>query len=42
MFEKMMAAKQVNDGNYWTVMREVFAEQVKSGKMPLNTELPAA
>ena len=24
------------------LMREVFAEQVKSGKMPLNTELPAA
>lgn len=24
-FEKMMAAKQVNDGNYWNVMREVFA-----------------
>ena len=23
------------------LMREVFAEQVKSGKMPLNTELPA-
>ena len=21
---------------------EVFAEQIKSGKMPLNTELPAA
>ncbi|MCA0207531.1 MAG: SapC family protein [Proteobacteria bacterium] len=24
------------------LMREVFAEQIKSGKMPLNTELPAA
>ena len=24
------------------LMREVFAEQVKSGKMPLNAELPTA
>lgn len=24
-YQKMMAAKQANDGNYWTVMREVFA-----------------
>lgn len=29
-FEKMMAAKQVNDGNYWTVMREVFAEDFEN------------
>jgi hypothetical protein len=25
VFDKMMAAKQVNDGSYWSVMREVFA-----------------
>lgn len=25
LFEKMMAAKQVNDGNYWPTMCEVFA-----------------
>lgn len=31
-FEKMMAAKQVNDGNYWSVMREVFAEDFE--KLP--------
>ena len=29
-FDKMMAAKQVNDGNYWTVMREVFAEDFEN------------
>lgn len=29
-FEKMMAAKQANDGNYWTVMREVFAEDFEN------------
>ena len=29
-FNKMMAAKQVNDGNYWTVMREVFAEDFEN------------
>lgn len=28
-FEKMMSAKQVNDGNYWNVMREVFAEDLR-------------
>lgn len=31
-FEKMMKAKQVNDGNYWSVMREVFAEDFE--KLP--------
>lgn len=29
-YEKMIAAKQVNDGNYWTSMREVFAEDFES------------
>lgn len=31
-FEKMMAAKQTNDGSYWTTMREVFAEDFE--KLP--------
>jgi hypothetical protein len=29
-FQKMMAAKQVNDSTYWTVMREVFAEDFQT------------
>jgi hypothetical protein len=32
VFEKMMAAKQVNDGSYWSVMREVFASDFE--KLP--------
>ena len=31
-YDKMMAAKQVNDGNYWSVMCEVFAEDFE--KLP--------
>ena len=31
-FDKMMAAKRANDENYWTVMREVFAEDFE--KLP--------
>jgi hypothetical protein len=30
IFEKMMAAKQVNDGNYWPTMCEVFATDLKN------------
>jgi hypothetical protein len=29
-FEKMMAAKQVNDGNYWSTMCEVFAADLEN------------
>lgn len=31
-FQKMLNAKQVNDGNYWSIMREVFAEDFE--KLP--------
>ena len=30
MFDKMMTAKQVNDGNYWATMCEVFAADLES------------
>ena len=30
MFERMMSAKQVNDGNYWKTMCEVFASDLEN------------